>query len=188
MSGFHEDDDMKIVGERIRPHLDDEDPAEAEARLFLRHREAGNIEKARELGRRYAHAILESGERPAGSQSEMESHQQLLLCSFLVNRVIGENSPDSILAQTSLHVFYDEVAAGSTSMSKHVSDLAAFSLYTLWERSRDKDESELGRIYAKLCEKGGSRKVIKDGNALSKRFYKLCLEMMEDMDYIPVEK
>jgi hypothetical protein len=118
---------------------------------------------------------------------QMEIHHQLVLCSYVVNRVIAERSPDSILAQTSLRVFYDEVERESTVMYTHISDPAAFSLYTLWERSRSRDEEEIGRIYAKLCGLDADCKTIGDGNALHRWFTAVCTQYIENTAYTAVE-
>jgi hypothetical protein len=184
------DEDMKIVGDSFSP-LPAEDPAETEARRFLKQKSVGNIEKARELGKIYAQAVVDMTKNSpldsAADGGQMEFHHQLVLCSYVVNRVIAERSPHSILAQTSLRVFYDEVERASTVMYTHVSDPAALSLYTLWERSRSRDEDEIGRIYAKLCGQEGNCKTIQDGNALSRWFYGVCTQYIENTAYTEVE-
>lgn len=183
------DEDMKIAGDSFPP-APAEDPAEAETRRFLRHKSVGNIERARDLGKAYAGFILKAAEEaPLGKAREfgqLEIHHQLVLCSYVVNRVIAERSPDSILAQTSLRVFYDEVERASNILYTHISDPAAFSLYTLWERSRSNDESEVGRIYAKLCGLDGNQKAITDGTRLNEDFTSACLEEMDRAAYIDV--
>jgi hypothetical protein len=183
------DEDMKIVGDSFSP-LPAEDPAETEARRFLKQKSVGNIEKARELGKLYARAVVDMTKNsPLGAAADcgqMEIHHQLVLCSYVVNRVVAEHSPDSILAQTSLRVFYDEVERASTVMYAHISDPAAFSLYTLWERSRNRDEDEIGRIYAKLCGLEGNCKTIQDGNALHRWFIAVCTQYIENTAYVEV--
>jgi hypothetical protein len=184
------DEDMKIAGDSFSP-LPAEDPAETEARRFLRQKSVGNIEKARELGKLYAREIVNVPQSsPLGTAADcgqMEFHHQLVLCSYVVNRVIAEHSPDSILAQTSLRVFYDEVERASAVMYTHISDPAAFSLYTLWERSRGHDEDEIGRIYAKLCGLEGDAKAISNGNALYGWFTAVCAQFMENTAYTEVD-
>jgi len=182
---YHDEDgDMKIAGANYKKTAA-EDPAETEAKLFLRHRETGNIEKARALGKKYAYAIMEAAPPVSpDNSSQVEYCQQIVLCAFLVTRVIVENSPDTIIAQTGIHAFYDELNSQSADLYQNTGDLAAFSLYTLWERSRTKDMDELGRIYAKLCGMEGDARAIAEGNALGRRFYAACLEMMANTRYI----
>lgn len=183
------DEDMKIAGDSFsRPPA--EDPAEAEARHFLKEKDSGNIEKARALGKSYAaslqEAVKEYPRRSALPPTQLEYHHQLLLCSYIVNRVIAEFSPNSILAQTSLQVFYQEIEQNAPELYKHISDPAAFSLYILCDRSSKRNDSEIGNIYAQLCNREGDPETIGEGNHLFRWFYDACAETMKYAAYSEV--
>ena len=178
------DEDMKVVGGSF-PSRKAEDPAEAVARQFLRQKKSGNIEKARTLGSAFAQMLLQFAQSPEENRekSMLEIHHRLLLCAYIVNRVIGEQAPDPLLAQTSLQVFYRDIEEESSSLYKNINDLAAFSLYMLWERSGSRDTGEIGRIYARLCNREGEIAVENEGNALYSRFHGACAEAIKSADY-----
>jgi len=178
------DEDIKIATpgsfSKSRPA---EDVSELEAQQFLRLKNDGSIDKARQLGAKYATILLEKNEAAAGDQDPLCCHQRLVLYSYVVNRAISDLSPNSLLAQTSLNVFYDELEEGSPELYRHVSDMAAFSLYILCERSNSRSEDEIGEVYARLCGSEGDRTVIDEGNALYRGFYERCREEFHSVGY-----
>ena len=181
------DDDMKIAGSDIHSSPR-EDAGDIAAKQFLAQKDAGNIDVARNLGTAYAKAILDIGNHNdfLSKQSTMlEAHHQILLCAYIVNKVIAGKSPNSILAQTSLGRFYDEISSSAPHMYGHISDMAAFSLYILNDRSDDLDE-EVGRIYARLCGFENDSQKVDDGNRIYSRFYDFCAGLMENAGYIIV--
>jgi hypothetical protein len=181
------DDDMKIVGGGSISDPTPEDAAEAAAKQFLLHKSTGNIDKARTLGIDYAHTILEfANKTPCPELTESEIHHQILLCSYVVNRVIADKSPDSILAQTTLNVFYDEIEASSLELHRHINDTAAFSLYILSDRSGEGDSAEIGEIYAGLCGFEKDQDKMKAGSQVFESFYRVCADMMQNARYQPV--
>lgn len=183
--GRFDDDDIKIAGQEKAASL--ADSAEETARLFLQHKNSGNIEKARQLGKNFATAIIRADNSPLWPEgppvTQREYHQKLLLYSYIVNRVIAEDSPNSLLAQTSLNVFYSEIESSSKKLHQHVSDMAAFSLYILCERSPSRDESEIGSIYADLCDYEGDQRVIVEGNAFYRRMLGYCRDKIREIGY-----
>ena len=184
-----DDADMKIADGSFRGHTA-EDPAEAVARQFLRQKQSGNIEKARALGSTFAGMLLSlaSPQESAHDRSMLEAHHRLLLCSYIVNRVIADYAPDSLLAQTSLQVFYKDIEEQSDALYRQINDLAAFSLYMLWERSGSSDEQEIGRIYARLCNREGDSTVEDACNALYQQFHAACVAEIQKADYSSIER
>lgn len=185
---MREDDDVKIAPSSFAGKHVNVDSGEEAARQFLEQKECGNIDKARELGRCYADAIIHIETGPVASaekpRTQRELHHQILLYSYIVNRVIAEHSSNSIVAQTCLNVFYSEIEAASDKLHKHVSDMAAFSLYILCERSPGRSDDEIGAIYAELCDFDGNEEKINDGDAFYKRVYKFCLDKLESVGFI----
>lgn len=185
---MREDDDIKIAPSSFAGSRPVVDSGEEAAQQFLEQKECGNIDKARELGKFYAGAIIDIDAGPVAPsdkpRAQRELHHQLLLYSYIVNRVIAEYSPNSIVAQACLNVFYSEIEAASAELSKHVSDMAAFSLYVLCERSHHRSDDEIGLIYAELCDFDGNQDKINDGNAFYKRVYEFCRNKLESVGFI----
>jgi hypothetical protein len=61
--------------------------------------------------------------------------------------------------------------------------MAAYSLYMLCERSRNRSDSEIGTIYAELCDFEGDEDVIREGNAFYRREYENCAEVLRGADF-----
>lgn len=183
-----DDADMKIAsGSFSKPPP--EDTTEEEVRLYLEHKRLGNVEKARRLGSLYAEALLRHANElfpedadPADTPDN-RAHHQLLLHSYVINKVIAEYSPNSILAQTTLNCFYEELEAASEKIAAHVKDMAGLSLYILYERTEEKKEDEFGRIYARLCVGEDEEDVAAEGNELYRRTYRASKELFDSVQY-----
>lgn len=181
------DEDMKIVPDPAAAAPSAEDVAEQAAQEFLRQKELGNIRHARELGARYAQALIDTQRGVLVSDlkgTELPiQHQQYLLYSYVVNRVISEQSPNSIVAQTTLNKFYKDVEEASPELYRHISDMAAFSLYILHERSKARADQEIGFVFADLCGYEANRALADYGNTLFQRLYAFCLQEMQQTPY-----
>ena len=179
------DDDVKIATGSFGGSKKQPDQAEQAAQEFLRQKQLGNVDKARQLGTSFAELLwghaqeLIMGE---GNLLQLEVHHRLLLCSYAVCRVVSEASPNSIVAQTALSRFYSAVEERSNVLNRHVSDTAAFSLYILSERSKD-DIAEIGKIYAKLIGNDGNADKIAQGNEVFICFYDKCTRMSRSVDW-----
>lgn len=173
------DEDIKIAPETFKTRFSAVDHGEEAARQFLEQKRLGNIDKARALGQTYAEDVirLESAAE-AANLTRREQHHRLVLFSYIVNRVIAEHSPNPIVAQSCLNMFYKSIEAASEELTKHVSDMAAYSLYMLCERSRNRSDAEIGGIYAELCDFNGNDDIIDEGNAFFERMYKNCADKL----------
>lgn len=172
------DEDIKIAGDKFETNTAQEDDvAEEAAREYLIQKERGNIEAAGKFGELMADRLWEISQElimnTDGYTSEKEVHQQIVLLSYAVNAYISNESPNKLLAETAISVFYKHADDLSSILYKHVSDTAAFSMYILAQRNGI-DEEEIGRIYAKLCGKEDDRQKIDQGIEIYKRFYKKC--------------
>jgi hypothetical protein len=54
----------------------------------------------------------------------------------------------------------------------------------LCERSRNRSDSEIGGIYAELCDFEGDEEKINEGNAFYKREYESCAEKLSGAGFI----
>ncbi len=181
------DEDMKIAGGLSAPGPAEElSEAEQSALAYMRQKEAGNVDRARELGRKFADALADETARARPDAEPLRVHHRVVLFSYIVNRVITELSPNSIIAQTALNIFYDRLEERSAELAEDVRDMAAFSLYILCERSGANAEDEIGRIYARLCGHEDETAFVDEGNALYRRCYDLCGEMHARTEYVEI--
>lgn len=182
-----EDDDIKIATGHFSGGGVREDSADLAAENFLRQKNSGNIDHARSVGAYFAKLALSPQLGPLADELEGKSplvqHHLYLLYSYIVNRVIAEHSPDSILAQTSLNVFYSNIEEASPELHKHVTDMAAFSLYILCERSPNRSEDELGQVFADLLDMEDNAQMVQLGNGFYKRMYQSCMQVIKDTPY-----
>ncbi|WRS28227.1 hypothetical protein U6B65_03605 [Oscillospiraceae bacterium MB08-C2-2] len=179
------DEDIKIAPESFSSPFPREDTAERAARQYMRQRETGNIDKARKLGATFAKGILEGTIISRDAELDAPDYtQQVLLYSYVVNLVIQHRSPNSILSQTALNVFYEILEESSKELYAIISDMASFSFYILCERTHASSEECVGDVFAKLASRPGEEFYIERGNSLYQRFYKYCLKELEQVDYI----
>lgn len=186
-TGIDGDEDIKIAPGHFSQSPRAEDAAELAAEDFLRQKRSGNVELARELGSRYARALLQMENGPLagelkGKPQTMWPHI-FLLYSYVVNHVIADHSPNSILAQTSLNVFYKDIEAASPELYRYVSDMAAFSLYILCERSRNRSDEEIGMIFAGLAGSDSDTALVRYGNELYDKLYAYCIGEIRGTPY-----
>ena len=179
------DEDIKIAGEQSAA-LSPPDAADLAAREFLRQKQNGNIDRAHNLGGSFAELLWDLAQSIIMDNdlglTQQEIHHQLLLCSYAVNRVISQFSPNSIVAQTALGRFYAEVENRSNVLYRHVSDTAAFSLYMLNERSGGGD-CEIGKIFAKLIGHENDPEGIRQGSQVYTAFYDSCKSIIDQVQF-----
>jgi len=179
------DEDIKIADGNfgVAP---DADAADLAAKEFLRQKQNGNIDHAHELGESFAQILWDMAQGVIMDNdqglTQQEIHHRLLLCSYVVNRVIASFSPNSIVAQTALSRFYAGVESRSNVLHRHVSDTAAFSLYILNERSGGGD-FEIGKIYAKLIGRENDPESARQGGEVYEQFYSSCKNIVNQVEF-----
>lgn len=185
------DEDIKIADGHFSTKPSAEDAAELAAQDFLRQKQSGNIDHARDLGERFSRMLLDVGKGPLAGEldgkPEKVISQMYLLASYAVTRAISDFSPNSILAQTTLNVFYSKIEKEKPEIHKYLSDMTAFSLYILCERSRTRSDSEIGEIFAQLCDQDQDETFVDYGNMLYKRMYDAVLEEIQKVPYTETE-
>jgi hypothetical protein len=188
------DEDIKIAagaGDSDGPFAPAEpvqDAAELAARDFLVQKDNGNIDRARTLGEAFARCLWELAQELIMDNeqglTQQEIHHRLLLCSYAVNRVIAQFSPNSIVAQTALGRFYSDIEDKSNVLHRHVSDTAAFSLYILNERSGSGGNGDIGRIFAKLIGCEGDPESASQGAEVYGDFYRACKNIIDEVKFV----
>ena len=188
-----DDADMKIApksfsgAKKARDHSE----AQAEAQDYLRQKSSGNIDLARTLGERYASLLMDEARQnfdpwPADMAQSLRAHHRLLLLSYVVNRVVAELCSSSILSQTTINVFYNEIEQKAPQLEKYIKDMASYSLYILCERSDTCSEDEIGKIYARLCGDKDNQSLIDEGNHYYRDYRRACEELHSQIGYVRV--
>jgi len=177
------DEDMKIAPSGgFSQSAGAEESSEMAAEQFLKLKSSGNIEKARRLGDKFALLLLEKHAGARSAEDSLRAHQQLVLYSYAVTRAVSDCAPDSLLAQTSVNVFYDCLEDSAPELYRHISDVGALSLYILCERSQSRDH-KIGEVYARLCGVEGDAAATAEGKELYRRFYELCAKEHAKINY-----
>jgi len=188
-----DDADMKIAPKRFSgaKKARDHSEAQAEAQDYLRQKSSGNIDLARTLGERYAALLVDEARQnfdpwPVDMAQSLRAHHRLLLLSYVVNRVVAELCASSILSQTTINVFYNEIEQAAPQLEKYIKDMASYSLYILCERSESCEEDEIGRIYARLCGDKDNQSLIDEGNHYYHTYRRACEELHREIGYAQV--
>ncbi|GAA6514026.1 hypothetical protein [Merdimmobilis hominis] len=180
-----DDSDIKIAGQE--PMLEEDAGDTAVAEEYLRERENGNIERARQLGRTLATELFGSDEvlnlGYDRSESPLVLAQRRILFSFVAGRAIDELTPNSILADTAVSVFYDVIKEKPVVYGE-INDAAAISLYMLTSRAPGLDACAVGRVFAKLCGREGSRLYAKMGSGLCLFYYDCMKQAIEKTEFV----
>ena len=186
-----EDADMKIAPRSFSAGPKDEASGQDEAEDYLRQKSAGNIPLARSLGERYADLLMAEAKDnfdpwPTELAEGLRAHHRLLLLTYVVNRAVAELSPNSILAQTTLNVFYSELEEKVPQLDKYIRDMGSYSLYVLCERSHSRTDDEIGKIFARLCADKDNSLLIDEGNRHYQEYYAACKELHRQTRYVQV--
>ncbi|MBE6907093.1 MAG: hypothetical protein E7476_12565 [Ruminococcaceae bacterium] len=181
-----DDSDMKIAPERISEVFD---TSEGAANAFVREKSNGNMDKARKLGQQFAAELTvpSKGATLFGVgvfDNDNTMAQRKVLFAYVVNRVVEDMAPNSIVAQSVLSSFYESVRQQSAELYDLINDSAAFSLYMLARRSAPEKSEAVGRVFAQLCDKEGNPVFIRYGAELTDYFMMYCTQIMLRMQLI----
>lgn len=176
----YDDSDMKIV-----PNDPSElfDSSEGAATAFLRETQNGNMEKARKLGAELA-AELSAGDRGivnfgvGAYDDESTLLQRRVLFAYVVNQVVEDLAPASIVAQSAMSSFYDCLQKASPDVYEKITDAAVFSLYILSVRNAPDDPCAIGRVFAQLCGREADPVFVRYGCELSNYFAMYCTQLV----------
>lgn len=166
ISADEEDTDVKIFSgsgaARIRPTEDDG------AAEFVRERDNGNIDKAKQLGKMLARRLRWLW---CFGDNTQVSDQKKVLFSYVAVKVIGRQIQSSLLGQAALGEFYRSVKIHSQRDYDKIQDSVAFTKYLLSEQKAAKNA--IGGVFAELC---GQR----DNNALKNKGMQLYYRYTSD--------
>lgn len=173
-----DDSDMKIAPDRPSELFD---LSEGAASAFVREKNNGNMEKARQLGQSLARELgRRQGGLPYFGVGVFDDAQSLgqrrLLYAYIVSRVIEDTAPNSIVAQSALSAFYGQIQRETPEYYAAVTDSAALSLYILAGRSEPDDYNALGGAFARLCGREGDPVFQRYGRELALYFAVKCTQ------------
>lgn len=183
---LEDDSDMKIAGQVPK---DGHDALEGEVDAFVREKTNGNIERAQKAGKLFAQALTSADQDSTvyfgiGEMDDAVTlRQRRILFSYIVNRVIAELAPNSIVAQAALSSFYEQTRKASEEIYQQINDSLAFSLYIFSYRSAG-DMKAAARVFAQLCGKEGDRVFIQYGQELGAFFARFCTETILALEMV----
>ncbi len=160
-----EDEDVKIFAGSGSCNAFAEDDGAAE---FVRERDNGNLDKARQLGCALAGQL---GRLWRPGDSGLRLDQKKVLFAYAVARVAEQQCAGSVLRQAVVGEFQREVCARRPRDGSIIQDSAAFTKYLLAERS---GTEALGQVFAELCGARGSTRLQGRGAALYRRYAGIC--------------
>lgn len=181
-----DDSDMKIAPDRISEVFD---MSEGAANAFVREKSNGNMDKARKLGQQFAAELIAPSKGATlfgvgAFDNDSTMAQRKVLFAYVVNRVVEDMAPNSIVAQSILSSFYESVRQQSEKLYDLINDTAAFSLYILSHRSTPEKSEAVGRVFAQLCNKEEDPVFIRYGAELTDYFMMYCTQIMLRMQLI----
>ncbi|MFQ9873015.1 MAG: hypothetical protein ACLRVT_08545 [Oscillospiraceae bacterium] len=180
------DEDMKIMPQDGLPQQDD-DSAEDSAEEYVREKDNGNMARAHRLGEVFAGEVLrEKGVYTLGlSETEsllMLKHRRILF-AFVVDRTLDECSPNSLLAQAALNVFYDAIQKEAPEFYREMNASGAFSLYLLSARGEN-PAVHVGEDFAELCQVPDQPQIAQMAEHLYDYFVGFCRDALERIGYV----
>ncbi len=163
------------------------DQSEESAEAYLRHKENGNVEKARHLGQRLAEMVVEDLPHIEDSNSEdwlLIDHLKMLYI-FVAEQCIKE-CPDAILYQVSLSAFRQEIEVEVPGAYDAMSGCSADTFYQLayYRKQQYQVAHNMGQTMAQLYGKADDWKIITIGEHLFSVFQQKCREECEKTQYI----
>ncbi len=176
-----DDSDMKIVGVNV----DIVDESDAEARLYSHERENGNLEKAHDIGKALAAALLNEGGAAYEKNvaSDFEARNRSILYAFTADRVLDIFMPNHIIARSAQNEFFDEIRRRNIGLYESISRSGAFSMYLLCRRSGDGRYIDIGKVYAGVIRRPDDEKTEKEGNELYHKYFDYCIEHIRNVDF-----
>lgn len=153
--------------------------------LFIRQKSLGNIERARKAGTALAADLLDCvrAAAPDGAEPCLFERQMKLLFAYTVNRVIEDQSPNSVLAHVALSTFYETLEEAEPALFASISGDAAFSLYLYLHRTGKENPRSAGETFAALCEGRKSAALIQAGEKAYTEFLEGCEARLREAGY-----
>ena len=165
----------------------EKDQSEESAMAYLRHKECGNVEKARHLGERLAEMVVEDLPAIEDGNSEdwlLIDHLKMLYI-FVAEQSIKE-CPDAMLYQISLSAFREAIDKGVPGAYDAMSGCSADTFYQLayYRKEAELQAHNMGQAMAQLYGKPKDWKIVTIGEHLFEQFRRNCREECEKTEYV----
>lgn len=163
-----------------------DDQSEKSAQAYLRQKENGNVDKARQLGIRLAEMVVEDLPTIEDNSEDwlLIDHLKMLYI-FVAEQSIRE-CPDTILCQVSLSAFREAIEKGVPGVYDAISGCSADTFYQLayYRKPQDQVAHNMGCAMAQLYGRPKDWKIITIGEHLCAVFQDKCREECEKTQYV----
>jgi len=176
-----DDSDMKIVGKRLQPI----DESDMEAKLYNHERENGNLEKAHDIGRFFAEALMNSDgfAYEKNRASDFEARNRSILFAFTADRVLSTFMPNHIIARSAQNEFFDVIRRGDIGLYESISRSGAFSMYLLCRRRGDGRYIGIGNVYAGVVRRPEDSATAEKGDEIYEKYFNFCIEHIKNIEF-----
>ena len=176
-----DDSDMKIVGKRLQPI----DESDMEAKLYSHELENGNLEKAHEIGRFFAKALMDTDgfAYEKNRASDFEARNRSILFAFTADRVLSTFMPNNIIARSAQNEFFDEIRRRDIGLYESVSRSGAFAMYLLCRRRGDGRYTGVGRVYAGVIRRPDDDETAAKGDEIYENYFNFCIEHIKNIEF-----
>lgn len=186
-----DDSDMKIFGAPSgEPQKEPESGADEAARIFLKHKEQGNIERAKLLGAQYGEWLVHESEPMVEyglcSDEREACYQRYLLCAYVISMSVRDKSPDAIVSNAIMTAFYDYLRDNSPRLYEDITDSAAFSLYILRARTQRFVDDAMGRVFSVLCAHDDEPEYVEIGKRIYLKCNAYCAKLFDKAGFVAI--
>lgn len=184
MANIREDSDMKIFGAP-------ESEADAE---FLRqiealdhHRQNGNMEKARDLGRKLYDIVAADSARNNPRDPDFTEGKLLIkagvLALFSTEAALNMYLPSTQLSTVAITEMHRLLAKTNSPIYEKIMESPAYSFYFLTIRKGGDVAGEIGKAFAEHCRHEGEEKYIEEGRYIYETVNTLVQKQIQAMDF-----
>lgn len=169
--------DIKIYGAAAESVSEQRNgDGEVAATLFLRHKNCGNIEKTKQMGKLLAATFDDTAHR---FTRDLYRDQKLTLISFLLNDELQAGIQDEILRQSVISNFQKDLEKKNGKVFDVIIDSAAYTVYILEERKRTGIGIGVGSAFANLCGLPDNTALAEEANDLELEYRRLFHDIIE---------
>lgn len=176
-----DDSDMKIVGKRLQPI----DESDMEAKLYNHEHENGNLEKAHDIGKFFAEALMNSDgfAYEKNRASDFEARNRSILFAFTADRVLSTFMPNHIIARSAQNEFFDVIRQRDIGLYESISRSGAFSMYLLCRRRGDGRYIGVGNVYAGVIRRPDDEETALEGDRIYEKYFDFCIEHIKNIEF-----
>lgn len=176
------DDDVKIFHPDKKATPDSE--LTALAALMDKQRATGNSAKATFLGERLAEITPEKlCPEDIHDLNGNELIQIRSLIVFSIQIALHKYLPHTVLSTQAVNAMFAKIEENSPTFFLKISDGSAFSFYYLTIRNPVDVETEIGKNFAMLCDRGDDDKMVQLGTDIYRKADAKVLSMIDDFEF-----